>query len=141
MSKNVVLGNHEEAIITINGVSFSLQEVTNISSPGATSGTAMPSTNATAMGNSISGQADSGTMSQGCVTYPHHVVAVRKDTDGNLSMFKLEDGTVLDYGQCLDYIHQGQLNLIATEGKSGALIIRSQADGDPYNNLSNLPIF
>ena len=73
--------------------------------------------------------------------YPHHVVAVRKNEEGNLIAFKLEDGTELNFDDCWQAIHDGQLHLIATKGKDGAPVIRSYGDGDRENNLSNLPIF
>lgn len=69
------------------------------------------------------------------------VVAVRKDENGNLSEFKLDDGTVYDFQECWDAINRGELNLIATIGKEGAPVIRSYGDGDKSNNLSNLPPF
>lgn len=70
------------------------------------------------------------------------VVAVHKNDDGNLEAFKLDDGRVLSFDECRDAIHNGELpDLICTYGRSGAVIIRSQADGKRENNLSNLPEF
>lgn len=69
------------------------------------------------------------------------VIAVRKDNEGNLSEFKLNDGTVYDFKECWDAINRGELDLIATTGKEGVSIIRSHGDGNPDNNLSNLPTF
>lgn len=69
------------------------------------------------------------------------VVAVRKDENGNLSEFKLDDGTVYDFKGCWDAIGRGELDLVATTGTEGVPIIRSQGDGNPDNNLSNLPTF
>lgn len=69
------------------------------------------------------------------------VVATRKNGDGNLIGFKLNDGTEYDFDQCWSAIERGELDLIATTGKDGAPVIRSKGDGNPYNNLSNLPEF
>lgn len=70
------------------------------------------------------------------------VVAVHKNEEGNLEMFKLDDGRVLSFDECRQAINNGELpDLICTYGKSDAIIIRSQPDGDPSNNLSNLPTF
>lgn len=69
------------------------------------------------------------------------VVAVRKDEDGNLSEFKLDDGTVYNFQECWDAINRGELDLIATTGKEGVPVIRSYGDGDKSNNLRNLPSF
>ncbi len=70
------------------------------------------------------------------------VVGVHKNSEGNLEQFKLDDGRVLSFEECRAAIHNGELpDLICTEGKSDRIIIRSTPDGDPSNNLSNLPEF
>ena len=69
------------------------------------------------------------------------VVAVRKDENGNLSEFKLDDGTVYDFKECWDAIGRGELDLVATTGEEGVPILGSPGDGNPENNLSNLPTF
>ena len=70
------------------------------------------------------------------------VVAVQKDGQDRIVDFKLDDGRELDYEQCIDAIHNGELpDLICTNTKSGSLSIRTYADGDPDNNLSRLPLF
>ena len=69
------------------------------------------------------------------------VIAVRHGENGELVAFKLNDGTVYDFNQCWDAVNRGELDLIATTGKSGAPVIRSRGDGDLDNNLSNLPVF
>lgn len=70
------------------------------------------------------------------------VIAVHKNYDGNLESFKLDDGRVLSFDECRVAINNGELpDLICTYGKSDAIIIRSQPDNDPSNNLSNLPEF
>lgn len=68
------------------------------------------------------------------------VVAVARDDEGNLGAFQLDDGRVLGFEECRMAINAGELpDLICTEGRSGSIVIRSQPDGDPSNNLSNLP--
>lgn len=75
------------------------------------------------------------------------VVAVRKDDRDRIIGFKLDDGRILDHDQCAEAIHNGELpDLVCTLGRptnygDQPQIIRSQADGDPTNNLSRLPEF
>lgn len=70
------------------------------------------------------------------------VVAVRKNADGNLTDFKLDNGKQLSFDQCRNAIHTGEVEgLICTEGKGDSIIIRSEPDGDKSNNLSNMPEF
>lgn len=72
------------------------------------------------------------------------VVAVRKNENGAITAFKLADGTVMQYEQAVEYLKQnpsGFDNLILQQGNQGDLIIRSKPDGDPTNNLDNLPTF
>lgn len=70
------------------------------------------------------------------------VIAVRKNSEGNITDFKLDNGEQLDYSQCQQAIHNGEVeDLICTNGKSGTMIIRSKPDDDKDNNLSNLPEF
>lgn len=70
------------------------------------------------------------------------IVAVRKNSYGNLEAFKLDDGRELDYITAYDMVVDGKISgVIATTGKDNSLIIRSMPDGDPSNNLDNLPVF
>lgn len=69
-----------------------------------------------------------------------NVVAVSKNKEGNLIAFQTDDGRIYSFGEMYDAIGAGQFpDLIATTGKEGAPVIRSQADGKPENNLQNLP--
>lgn len=113
------------------------------SNQGATQSTNQASQEMTASGKSESSMISSGTATTGSSVkqYPYEVVAVKRDEDGNIEEFKLQDGTVLDYEGCLEYIHSGKINLIAQTNKAGGISIRSQADGAKENNLSNLPTF
>lgn len=69
------------------------------------------------------------------------VVAVKKNDEGNLSKFKLNDGRVVNLDECAAMCDCGELSLTHTTGKDGAPVIRSYPDGDESNNLSNLPEF
>ena len=67
-------------------------------------------------------------------------VAVQKNGDGDLTGFKTSSGRVLDYEQALQEVQDGRISGVnAFKGKDGALHIRGDADGDPSNNLDNLP--
>lgn len=69
-------------------------------------------------------------------------VAVQKNGDGDLTGFKTSSGRVLDYEQALQEVKDGRIaGVNAFKGKDGALHIRGDADGDPTNNLDNLPGF
>ena len=67
------------------------------------------------------------------------VVAIRRDGDGNISRFKLNDDREITFNECKDMIHDGKLDLICAKGRSGATIIRSHPDS--AEKLSELPTF
>lgn len=70
------------------------------------------------------------------------IVAVQKNGDGDLTAFKTEQGRVLDYAAALQEVQAGQIaGVNAFKGRDGELHIRGDADGDPTNNLDNLPAF
>ena len=71
------------------------------------------------------------------------IVKVRKDSNtGELVAFKLDNGKELKFFDCYSAIERGEIEgVMATVGHSGAPIIRSLPDGNPSNNLSNLPTF
>lgn len=70
------------------------------------------------------------------------VVAVRKDSNGTIQEYQLDDGSVVDHEEAVDLVENGFLEgyNIAT-AKDGTLSIRSNPDGDPSNNLDSLPAF
>lgn len=71
-----------------------------------------------------------------------HIVAVQKDGDGDLTAFKTSSGRVLDYGTALQEVQAGNIAGVNTfKGKDGEFYIRGDADGDPTNNLDQLPLF
>lgn len=71
------------------------------------------------------------------------VVAVAKEkSNQNIIAFKLDDGTILNYEDCINAINAGQLpELMLGRARDGSITIKGVADGDPSNNLQNLPIF
>lgn len=69
-------------------------------------------------------------------------IAVQKNGDGDLTAFKTSSGRVLDYEQAKREVQAGAIagaNLF--KGRDGEMYIRSDADGDPSNNLNALPRF
>ncbi|MFG6120265.1 MULTISPECIES: DUF3892 domain-containing protein [Thalassobacillus] len=70
------------------------------------------------------------------------VVAVRKNGDGDIIELKLSSGQVVDYKQAQQMADSGEIEHVNTfRGKDGDKHLRSDADGDPTNNLDNLPTF
>lgn len=70
-----------------------------------------------------------------------HIVAVRRNDDGDLIAFKTNLNRELDYLQALDEVKQRKLANVDIIHKYGREIIRSEPDGISENNLSNLPEF
>ena len=69
-------------------------------------------------------------------------VAVQKNGDGDLTAFQTSSGRVLAYEQALQEVNAGTIaGVNIFKGKDGGLYIRGDADGDPSNNLDQLPIF
>lgn len=69
------------------------------------------------------------------------IVAVRRNQDGDIVGFKLDDQTVLDYQSALQLAKHGELKNVDVYTRFGREIIRSEADDDKSNNLDNLPLF
>jgi len=70
------------------------------------------------------------------------VVAVRKNGDGDIIQLKLSDGTIVDYKLAQQMVQQGEIEgLNVFRGREGDFHLRSNADGDPSNNLDNLETF
>ncbi|NIK75791.1 hypothetical protein FHS15_000891 [Paenibacillus castaneae] len=70
------------------------------------------------------------------------IVAVKKDGDGDLTAFKTSSGRELDYATAFQEVQAGQIAGVNTfKGKDGEFYIRGDADGDPTNNLDQLPLF
>lgn len=70
------------------------------------------------------------------------IVAVQKNGDGDLTAFKTSSGRVLAYDQALQEAQNGMLaGVNVFKGRDGGHYLRGDADGDPTNNLDNLPMF
>jgi hypothetical protein len=70
------------------------------------------------------------------------IVAVKKNGDGDIIKFKTSSGRVLWYHEALQEVERGAISGVNIfKGKDGEQYIRSNADGDPTNNLDNLPTF
>ena len=70
------------------------------------------------------------------------IVAVQKNEDGDIVKMKLSSGQVVDYKQAQQMADNGELEHVNTfKGRDGDKHLRSDADGDPSNNLDNLPKF
>jgi len=72
------------------------------------------------------------------------IVAVRKNGDGDLEQVKLNNGQVVDIQTAIQMAEANQIanvNTGATRGDHPHKTLRSNPDGDPSNNLSNLPTF
>jgi len=69
-------------------------------------------------------------------------VAVQRNGDGDLTSFQTSSGRVLAYDQALQEVQAGNIaGVNVFKGKDGGAYIRGDADGDPTNNLDNLPTF
>ncbi|GGF85559.1 hypothetical protein GCM10010912_33580 [Paenibacillus albidus] len=69
-------------------------------------------------------------------------IAVQKNGDGDITGFKTASGRVLEYGQALEEVKSGKIaGVNAFKGRDGEMYIRGDADGDPSNNLDQLPMF
>ncbi|UHA74087.1 DUF3892 domain-containing protein [Paenibacillus sp. 481] len=69
-------------------------------------------------------------------------VAVQKNGDGDLTAFRTNAGRDLNYEQAMTAIHDGQIaGVNIFKGRNGKSYIRGDADGDPSNNLDQLPLF
>lgn len=72
----------------------------------------------------------------------HKIVAVSKNSDGDLVQFKLDDGTIINLAQAIDMCEQGLLpDYRVGVSRADTQFIRNVGDGDPTNNLDNLPTF
>ncbi|MFC0213149.1 DUF3892 domain-containing protein [Paenibacillus chartarius] len=70
------------------------------------------------------------------------VTAVRKNGDGDIVELQLSNGQSVDYKTAQQMVRGGQIaGLNVFTGRDGEPHLRSNADGDPSNNLDNLPEF
>lgn len=70
------------------------------------------------------------------------VIAVRKNGDDDIIELKLSNGQVVDYREAQEMAKSGMIvNVNVFRGGDGEEHLRSNPDGDPSNNLDNLPQF
>lgn len=70
------------------------------------------------------------------------VVAVQRNGDGDLTAFRTNTGRTLNYSDALQAVSNGEIaGVNIFKGRDGGHYIRGDADGDPSNNLDNLPTF
>ena len=70
------------------------------------------------------------------------VIAVRKNGDDDIIELKLSNGQVVDYKEAQQMAKSGMIvNVNVFKDGDGEEHLRSNLDGDPTNNLDNLPQF
>lgn len=70
------------------------------------------------------------------------IVAIQKESDGTISHYKLDNGSVVDQGIAIQMVKNRQIeNYNVGKTRDGKEIIRSNPDGKESNNLENLPTF
>ena len=70
------------------------------------------------------------------------VVAVRKNSDGDIVDLKLSSGRVVDYRTAQTMVKNNEIqNLNVFRGRDNEEHLRSNPDGREDNNLDNLPTF
>lgn len=68
------------------------------------------------------------------------IVAVRMD-GSDVEMYKLSDGTIVDEQRAVLMVRNGEIENCIVSNRNDIEYIRSMPDGDPNNNLQNLPRF
>lgn len=69
-------------------------------------------------------------------------VAARRNGDGDLQSFMTSSGREMNYEEALAAVQSGAIaGVNAFQGRDGETYIRGDADGDPTNNLDQLPNF
>lgn len=72
------------------------------------------------------------------------IVAVRKNGDGDIQEVQFNDGSTASVEQAIQMAEEdgiANVNTGATRGENSHKTLRSDPDGDPSNNLDNLPEF
>ncbi|HET7580185.1 MAG TPA: DUF3892 domain-containing protein [Bacillales bacterium] len=72
------------------------------------------------------------------------IVAVRKNGDGDIQEVQFNDGSTASVAQAIQMAEEdliANVNTGATRGENSHKTLRSDPDGDPTNNLDNLPGF
>jgi hypothetical protein len=69
------------------------------------------------------------------------IVAVKRDTRGNLTNFKLNNGQELDYNQTIQMAETDKIKGVNIIHRKDRKVLRGVPDGEPGNNFDNLPTF
>lgn len=70
------------------------------------------------------------------------IIASVRYRDGGISAVRFQDGSVADIAQAIGMAEAGMIEDVNTgRNREGQKTLRSYPDGDPRNNLSNLPRF
>ncbi len=69
------------------------------------------------------------------------IVAVKRDSKGKLTDFKLNNGQELNYQEAIEMVDENQIKGVNIIHRKDKQILRSIPDGSPGNNFDNLPIF
>ncbi|NLL29611.1 MAG: DUF3892 domain-containing protein [Clostridiales bacterium] len=70
------------------------------------------------------------------------VVAVKKDGNGTITEYKLDNGNIINQEQAIQMAEAKELEgCNVGTARNGKRYIRSNADGDESNNLDQLPTF
>ncbi|MFC7062216.1 DUF3892 domain-containing protein [Halobacillus seohaensis] len=68
--------------------------------------------------------------------------SVRKNEDGDIVSFQTSTGRELTYEQAIAAVEDGTIHgANVGKARNGRPVIRGNADGDPDNNLDNLPAY
>ncbi|AWZ48029.1 DUF3892 domain-containing protein [Hathewaya limosa] len=71
----------------------------------------------------------------------HVITGVVKDSKGEISAYRLENGDIVVKEQAVQMAKDGKIDgVTVATSKTGEGYLRSYGDGDPSNNLSNLLI-
>lgn len=66
---------------------------------------------------------------------------VKKNEDGDITAVMLDDGNVYDIDEAIRMAKNGQIEgVIVGRAKNGREYLRSQPNGNPNDNLDNLPL-
>ena len=70
------------------------------------------------------------------------IIAVQKDENGTIQQYKLDNNKVVGVNEAIQMVKNSEIeNCNVFKTRDGSEAIRSNNDGDPSNNLDNLPNF
>ncbi|MFA9397105.1 MAG: DUF3892 domain-containing protein [Clostridiaceae bacterium] len=70
----------------------------------------------------------------------HKIQGIIKDSKGEITAYKLEDGSTVDKVQGVIMAKEGRISdVLVSKSKMGEEFLRSIPDGDKTNNLDDLP--